>query len=633
VNCPDFSKYKVISFDVFDTLITRLLSRPKDVFQLVELRAKLLGIDCTGYAEVRIAAERTARAKGAPEVTLDEIYVELAAVFRFDHEQIDQLKGLELQVERDVCVAKPAGKKLYNTALASGVPTVITSDMYLPRDFIEELLNHCGYDGWTDCFVSCEYSATKASGALYGIVANSMGVKPSDIIHVGDNLRSDILHAHREGLSTWKVSENYQEVENASESVVLGSQAVCGSPVGEDGGLDLERFGYRSLGPILVGFCEWLAVQLRQEGIEKVFYLARDGLIVQKTMDQLGISTLHGKYLYASRRALQVPFFALLDSFDDIVTSMFLPRMVSLRTVFGKTGLEKGVVADKMKEVGVDPDVERPSKSIASDQEALRAFEVLRPLIKKNSYAELSILVDYLKQNDFAGRVAIVDIGWFGNMQVALERICQNAHIDTEIHGYYVGLSPEGGHQLKHLMKGYLFDVSHDRGLFEKECCYNLIFETLFSAVHGTTRGYHWVNGYIEPILADYVGVEEKFGQEAEKAREGALRFAVDWSRIFRNSFVQIEPALALRELSRVGVDPSETEAEYFGDWAMEADGEIVYAAKPKPLGFYAIHPKQFASDFAHTSWKVGFLKRMFRVPFPYGKAWMRVHAMYKKHH
>ena len=42
----------------------------------------------------------------------------------------------------------------------------------------------------------------------------------------------------------------------------------------------------------------------------------------------------------------------------------------------------------------------------------------------KNSKDEFNIYVNYLKSINFHGKVAIVDIGWHGNMQKALNKIC-----------------------------------------------------------------------------------------------------------------------------------------------------------------------------------------------------------------
>lgn len=47
-----------------------------------------------------------------------------------------------------------------------------------------------------------------------------------------------------------------------------------------------------------------------------------------------------------------------------------------------------------------------------------------------------------MTQIGFSGKVAIVDIGWHGNMQKALVKICRKAGISIEISGFYLGLNP-----------------------------------------------------------------------------------------------------------------------------------------------------------------------------------------------
>ena len=66
--------YKVVSFDVFDTLIVRDVNHYLAVFNLVEnIASKRYGNNVDGFAQKRIEAERRAREKHHQEVTIDEI--------------------------------------------------------------------------------------------------------------------------------------------------------------------------------------------------------------------------------------------------------------------------------------------------------------------------------------------------------------------------------------------------------------------------------------------------------------------------------------------------------------------------------------------------------------------------------
>lgn len=51
-----------------------------------------------------------------------------------------------------------------------GKRLVITSDMYLSKAFLSELLQKNGYGGYEELYVSCEYEKSKAEGSLYEVV-------------------------------------------------------------------------------------------------------------------------------------------------------------------------------------------------------------------------------------------------------------------------------------------------------------------------------------------------------------------------------------------------------------------------------------------------------------------------------
>ena len=184
---PDFSQYEIISFDVFDTLITRLVSRPIDVFEIVERRAKFIGLDADGFASLRVDAERAARSHILPEVTLDDIYSELVIISPRYASLAEKLECIELQVEKDVCVVRPWGARLYEDARASGAIIVITTDIYLPEYFMNELLSHCGYTGFQQLLVSSCCHATKADGSIYKLLLENYDVPADKVLHIGDN--------------------------------------------------------------------------------------------------------------------------------------------------------------------------------------------------------------------------------------------------------------------------------------------------------------------------------------------------------------------------------------------------------------------------------------------------------------
>lgn len=619
----DFSKYKTISFDVFDTLVSRLVASPSDVFLLVEERAKARGIFADGFYAKRISAEKAARASGAPEITMDDIYSQKLLVESYA--DLKSLREIESEVELDVCVRNPTGGNLYSHAVSSGLQIVITSDMYLDTALIEKILVSCGYAGWSYLFVSSREQATKAAGSLFESLTSKLGVRPNDVLHIGDNWKSDIVNARRAGLRAYHVSPLTGKTDCDFSKSVLSSMLSL-NPFDSR---SLVGLGYECLGPVLVGFANWLKIQLDSHPVNKVLYFARDGLVISDAVQAMGLCMPDHSYFYASRRALQVPSFGLLESFDEIVESMFLPRQISISTLFRKIGLDRATIESKLTDDDIDLDLLRNSDSLASDPQVLAAFHEVESAFRENATHELDLLISYLKQENVRGDIAIVDIGWFGNMQVALERVLKSAGIEATINGYYVGLMPSGKPQHTHNMRGYLFDAARGSSLANSERNFNLIFETVFSALHGTTRGYCSQDGRIVPVLAPYVGAEAEIGKQAQHMRDGALIFCETWRKVFNGSPFEVSPEDAIARFARVGNRPNIDEAVMFGDWGMEADGSIKYAAKPKPLFQYLKHPKALPTDFNNSAWKIGFLKRLFVLPLPYGRIWDAIHSCY----
>ena len=72
--------------------------------------------------------------------------------------------------------------------------------MYLSTENIMSILIQCGYKNINNIFISSEYRARKSTGKLYKIVQNELGVKNKDIIHIGDNKKSDFLMAIKSGI-------------------------------------------------------------------------------------------------------------------------------------------------------------------------------------------------------------------------------------------------------------------------------------------------------------------------------------------------------------------------------------------------------------------------------------------------
>ena len=135
---------------------------------------------------------------GSEEVTIEDIYAVIIPKFR-------EIKEIELDTERTLIEANPMIKSLYDHAERCGKQIIATSDMYLPKDFIEELLKRNGYDHIEKVFVSSAHDHNKGSGELYTEVIDCLKCSEKEIVHFGDNFESDVVCAKKVGINAFQI--------------------------------------------------------------------------------------------------------------------------------------------------------------------------------------------------------------------------------------------------------------------------------------------------------------------------------------------------------------------------------------------------------------------------------------------
>ena len=78
--------------------------------------------------------------------------------------------------------------------------------------------------------------------------------------------------------------------------------------------------------------------------------------------------------------------------------------------------LDQTVFNEKVRRIGLDNSI-RIDKVTGEDKDKL--YGIIQELGEDDFRLQKEYIARYLKENDFAGNVAIVDIGWSGTMQTA----------------------------------------------------------------------------------------------------------------------------------------------------------------------------------------------------------------------
>lgn len=104
------------------------------------------------FTEVRKISEKNAFEKiladGKGEITIDNIYEEFQVQTNLDIETVTIIKKIEEETEYKTLYIRQSIYNGYLKAISLGKKIIITSDMYLPKDVIESILqkNHITFD-------------------------------------------------------------------------------------------------------------------------------------------------------------------------------------------------------------------------------------------------------------------------------------------------------------------------------------------------------------------------------------------------------------------------------------------------------------------------------------------------------
>lgn len=612
-NCK---KFRYISFDIFDTLIKRTVNQPKDVFFIVQQKfISLYGekICINNFASKRIDAEQSLRRAKKSEVTLNEIYEVLKE--KYDCNICERYKSIEIDTEKRVCLASPKIKEIFSYCLKARKKILITSDMYLPKSVIEDILEKNGYSGYDKLYLSCEKNKTKSSGELFDELLKQENLEPRELLHVGDNFKSDYLIPRKKGIRASHIR---------TSSTIKQHQILCTPPNIENSLFRFvmltnqytdifSRVGYCEFGPLLYGFISWIIQQAKENRHEKIFFLSRDGFLMQKVYEQIKTKEApSSSYFYASRRALQVAAIHLNPDFKYVMSHMFIPRFVTIKWLLKRWGVDPSQVINHVSNFELDE--EFPGNTIIQNERIQYLYNEVKDLIISNSKKEYEAFKEYLDLQNFLGNVAIVDIGWFGNMQNSLISILKHMNRTVNVTGYYLGIYPNSDYQNNYQMKGYLFEKGKNEELYFQFKYTLSMMELFFMAPHGSAQRYVKKGKDVTAELAEFEFKNTYTFSQIKKLQEAAILFVKNYKHRQIDSFNE---TTYLSALFKRFTNPNLETANSFGDLQIWDEKWIILAQK-YPAYKWLFNPKLAIKIFKNSSWKIGYLKRNILLPLPY---------------
>lgn len=451
---------KIIGFDLFDTLIIRPLLEPETIKRIVSQRSDPeIGKQ---YLKLRPLAESQARQEKKADVNLDEIYEQLAKISNISEKDLNKLWTLEQQIEMNIARPRLDGLKLFREAIASGVHTIIISDTFLKKDFLEDLLQKNDIKNYQALFISNDIGLRKDSGKLFDHILDKYSISPKNLLMIGDNEHSDLQLPMNKGIPTIHLMKpveiahglprfkNFIDCYNRNgeinDEITLGLAIQKKIPqidiqkAKSNGIVKMTPFeiGYVYNGPFLLGFSQWLIEQSKIDSIDHLYFLSREGKIMKKVFDvwsQDIIDAPKSSYLELSRRAISVATITDIEDIYKIAKKIYF-RNKLVKFLHTRFGIE--LDDEEWNIIEKELNFSRNSEIEIYDGDIIEITPLLNYLyhkILKRAHFELPALKKYLIESGLYEnkKIAVVDIGFSGTIQGHLNKL-----LPKKVDGYYL---------------------------------------------------------------------------------------------------------------------------------------------------------------------------------------------------
>lgn len=555
---------KVVSFDIFDTLIMRPFWNPIDLFEFLNDYFRQIAKIETGidFSKLRVRAEERVRtllgiSKKKQDMTLDEIYDEIKYETNLDDEILNKMKEKEISLEIRFCNCRKTGKELYELAKYLNKKIIYVSDMYLPKQVIRKILSKNGYDN-DNIYLSGEIGLTKHMGDLYNAVLEDLKIKPEQMVHIGDNHFADYENSVKKGINGQFLAKAIDVFCDENITNNLGKLFKQHLPIWEDNTIglsflgircmlalvanryfdnpyrtfnnstdfnaDAKLIGYYALGMHLFGITDWLLKETIGK-YENIVFCARDGYWIMqayKILKEVYNNAAEEKYLYISRRALipatlqnEFDFYKLAELIDIY---KYTPKTIIKYIkdiLFNLDDLE-----NECNKIGID---------INKKFETQSEFNIYIKLIINKFYDKdkhLNIIKSLKKyfETFLEGESCIFDIGYSCKPEMYLSKL-----IDKPIDTYFVNVN--GGDAFGHSKIGGLklktyFDY--------RPSIIGVVREIFMSTTDPSCIGYH-INeeGNVSPVFEErQIRYQERF--IIDTMQREAIKFIENMVEIFK---------------------------------------------------------------------------------------------------
>ncbi len=543
---------KVISFDVFDTLLIRPAIAPKAILQLVCW--KLEKIIKRNLFFDRINAESVLK---DPFCTIEKIWDYIGNRNDLTDADIEICIKTEIEIEKKLLYPRKIGRDLYDLAIKSGKKIIVVSDMYLSDTIIRNILETNGFNEISNQYVSCICKNRKSTGALYKYVLDKECIKPYNFLHIGDNYISDYKIPKSLGAKAIHVPSNLElfkklyhgkRIEsllnklNNYESIIWGACIneimECSTQVDA-----LSLISYVVVAPTLLHTGLYILNNSDiQDNYKRIYFASRDGYLPLKIYEILSSHSAKKKiqshYFAASRRAY-APY-----TEDSIYNCLSNERMSQdyLLSDFIQQNMWNMALKNKLLEA-IQPD----NLGIHIKNKLDVVKNILAPFsdeIKEDTENKKKLCRQYY-ENIFADdkNPLVFDCGYSGSISRSLNNVFEGKKIFDKIYLW----ETEKNREIDRIDKSKTHVViGGDRPKW-----FDVLLEDCFSPLQGSTVGFAYENHRVNPVY-ESIAFSKEMSDDLNRIHQISMELADKFGNLFGKEldFLKVDAFQSVSEIS-----------------------------------------------------------------------------------
>lgn len=443
----------LVSVDVFDTVLTRQVVGEPALWWVTAAALREAG--CWEGSQEEFVTARGAAAAAVPAGTLEQIYEQPVLAGR-----CPPGAGLatEHHVETGLAVGVPGAAQALQDIRAAGHRVVFVSDMHVGQDHLWQVLRtHQLVADGDELVISSRVGASKSAGTLFPQLHRT-GQLPS--WHVGNDLWSDVAMAERAGVAALPVrlaeASRLEQVmadgtaplasvlAGAARRVRMSSDAL---PPAE---ADLWETGADVAGQCLSAFLLWVRDQCEDDRTEQLLFLARDGelpLRMARAMPPDHWDGIELRYLEGSRRLWSVAAAAPMGveawlaagTAGDAGFVRQKQHVIPWGSLLSRIALEPADLAEHAALRGLPVDQPLP-RHLDSAWRELLADDRIRERLQVRAEQVYRDLRELLQDGSGVTRVAVVDVGWRGQMATHVSAVLRSIRQHEPVHLHFGGV-------------------------------------------------------------------------------------------------------------------------------------------------------------------------------------------------